>query len=493
MGKSSFCVLVILILILDCLKSQNQTNDTVIQVNPINFDKNIIENASALSKTFQLLNSIKTGNDSKFVVVHFGDSHIQMGHFSGTFEANLQSVFGSGGSGVLFPYSSCKSVGPSNLKASFEGIWDFNNITLNANKIPLGIKGYAIKTSDTNSTFELKYISDESSTSSEIKNIRVFHGVNNFKLVREISKIDSVLVSEPNSTDWETTNIYTDLKSSNLKFKLKRTDSTQTEFVFHGVLFENSSKRGVLYHQCGVVGAQFYQIVKKSPILVSQLSYLKPNLIIFSYGSNETYMPNFDSVTFIKDVTKFIEKIKAEIPGVEILITSAPDTKSNNRFPIHKNAINRALRKIATKTNTAFWDLDAVMGGDHTMDIWRANGLAQKDKLHFFKSGYALQGNLLSMAFFSAFNSSYPNSINTDNLQTEIKNQSSVFTKKVETIKPDQSHQVKTVKHIVKSGDTLTNLAKKYHCSIESIKKLNNLTSSVIRLGEELSIEPNQK
>ena len=46
----------------------------------------------------------------------------------------------------------------------------------------------------------------------------------------------------------------------------------------------------------------------------------------------------------------------------------------------------------------------------------------------------------------------------------------------------------KTVKHKVESGDTLGELAKKYGTTIDLIKKSNNLSSHVIRIGQKLRI-----
>lgn len=477
----------ILMLLAQSLKSQPQPSDSVTLINPINLSENVIVNPKGLSRSFLRLNAIKSGADSTFVVVHFGDSHIQMGHFSGTFEKNLQSAFGDAGHGMLFPYSACKSIGPSSLKSNFSGIWTFNNITTNASKIPIGIKGYGLKTEDTTAKFNFKFLTE--SNASPITAVSIFSGVSNYELASETSQ-KAPLVT-PFSANWQTTMFYTDLKSTDFSFSLKKTAESQSEFAFYGVLFETAQHKGVQYHHCGVVGAKFLQITKNTPLLISQLAYVKPNLIILSYGSNESYEPTFDSETYIKEITKMINHIKAEIPGVDILITSAPDTKSNNQYPLHKNEINRALRKIAAITDAAFWDLDAVMGGDKTMDLWRDAGLAQKDKLHFFKSGYQLQGNLLSMAFFNAYQKNNTKILNISNLQAEIDQQMIEFVKKVAV--PQPKEKPKTIAHVVKKGETLTNIAKKYHCTMVSIKKANNLSSNTIKIGDTLTIVPNGK
>ena len=50
------------------------------------------------------------------------------------------------------------------------------------------------------------------------------------------------------------------------------------------------------------------------------------------------------------------------------------------------------------------------------------------------------------------------------------------------------TQSAKTVLHEVQTGDTLGKLAKKYGTTVELIKKKNNLTSDVIRLGQKLYV-----
>ncbi len=488
MSKSGFYLLIVLLFMVCSLKSQEQINDTIVSANPVNLSENSIQNPKALTRAFQRLNSIKNGSDSTFVVVHFGDSHIQIGYFSGAFERNLKLTFGDAGYGVLFPYSACKSIGPYNFKANFNGVWDYNNVTSHPTKIPIGIKGYALRTNDSNSAFGFRYVKNEDYL---VQSATIFHGPNNYQLVQTTPLGDSVLQSENLSLNWDITKILVSAENPEFSFKLKKTSNLQSEFLFNGVMFEGTQKKGVQYHHCGVVGAHFFQISKNNSLLIPQLIYLHPDLIIFSYGSNETYLPEFDSIGYFKEISKFIEQIKKEIPGVEVLITLAPDTKSNNRRPVHKKAINRTLERIALKTNAAYWNLNAVMGGDNSMIKWKTNGLAQKDKLHFFKSGYCLQGDLMSLAFFNAFNKIYPNALETDSLLSVLNKEMKVFTISVEedvTSKKQQTYENNRHTHIVKKGDTLSSLARKYNCSVGAIKKANKINSSVIKIGETLHI-----
>ncbi len=486
-----YCLMITVLFFNICMKSQTQISDSILNINPINLGKNIIENPKGLERTFLKLKSIKDGKDSILVVVHFGDSHVQMGHFSGKIKQNLQYEFGDCGDGILFPYSACKSIGPRNLKSQFNGLWDHNNITSVPNKINIGIKGYSLRTKDTLSNFSLNYIPDTSIHKLiNIKKIKIFHGNNNYQIVLNNQHSDIILPSENISSNFEISSINAPLVSSDLSFKLIKTSESQSEFIFHGIFFESDQIRGVQYHQCGVVGAQFLQLIKYSPFFMEQLIALKPNLIIFSYGSNESYLRNFDALKYKNEVSVFLEKLKKELPQIEFLFTTTPDTRSNNQFPIYTNEINNTQREIANRNNSALWDLNTIMGGENSMKIWHQNGLANNDKLHFLKSGYLIQGNLFSLSFFNAINNKFPNSIKTESLISEINNQFLSF-KKNKTIEIDKSKLPKKRKYIVKKGDTMLKISNKNNCSIQSIMKANNLTTKIIKVGETFIIIPN--
>jgi LysM repeat protein len=47
----------------------------------------------------------------------------------------------------------------------------------------------------------------------------------------------------------------------------------------------------------------------------------------------------------------------------------------------------------------------------------------------------------------------------------------------------------KSVTHIVKSGDTLSELAEKYKITIQQLKQINGLTSDNIKIGQKLYVQ----
>jgi LysM repeat protein len=51
--------------------------------------------------------------------------------------------------------------------------------------------------------------------------------------------------------------------------------------------------------------------------------------------------------------------------------------------------------------------------------------------------------------------------------------------------------KVDTSKHIVQQGDTLYSLSRRYNLTVETLKKLNNLTTNTISIGQVLIVNSN--
>jgi hypothetical protein len=81
-------------------------------------------------------------------------------------------------------------------------------------------------------------------------------------------------------------------------------------------------------------------------------------------------------------------------------LTTAPDTKYQNRRPQRISEINSIIRnQVNTDPSLVLWDLNHIMGGDNSMEEWCKRLYVNSDSLHFNPRGYRLQGELFMHAF----------------------------------------------------------------------------------------------
>lgn len=460
------------------------------------------EPSSSISKVFSKLNRIHAyESNNPLNIIHFGDSHIQGDFFSGEIRKILQSEFGGAGQGIIFPYSLCKSYGPKGVKASTKGNWMGLNILKNVEKTNMGIKGYRLSTSTSNAELSIE-ITDKfvGKTSNRIA-IWTSSDSNSFdyKLDESVK-----LIYEKNDESNLKCRVYesdSNIRSFNLS--LIKSQEKKDLFYFHGFEFISNETSGINYHQCGVVGAQFTHLIFNADLLQSQIKQLSPDLIIFSFGTNEAYNQRIDTNYYYQSISDFMQTIRKSLPEVEIIITTAPDTRSQGRVPPNEQKVNRQLIRLARDFDLSLFDLNKAMGGWGSLNYWHQNKLALDDKLHFHSNGYSLQGKIFAHSFLKEYNQGY-NKLDflLKELDHEIQHlMQPIIANKMkitfaEKEKNDSSKNVVQSKletkksfYTVKSGDTISTISKRHHLSVNKLLKANNLSEkSIIRPNQQLII-----
>jgi hypothetical protein len=426
-----------------------------------------IERAEALQP---VLNATKLTNAYK--VIHFGDSHIQGDRISGEVRNNLQALGGNGGSGMFFPYSLCKSVGPTGTNSNITGTYTYSSILKNPTKRRIGSLGYEI-TLTPGAVFTMEFNEQFRGKRSKEFSILI-HG--KMDTVAIELAIPGVLKSHESIGDQRT--LYTfecPEVPSKIQFRvLKECSLWGLEFI---------QESGLVYQQCGVVGAQFTHLLPYKEDILSMLEWQKPNLVVFSYGTNESYGA-LDSIAYEKQIASFILLLKEKLPEVGIIITNAPDTRSAGKTPKSELLVNRCLHGISKKTETAYYDVNQVMGGWGSHARWQANDLFLKDQLHFNKKGATLMGQMFCHALLKTCDIGFTQ-------QSLLEQQITIaYPKQLAipaTIPSDVSETVSRT-YIVKEGDSLSAIAKKLGTSVDALCKLNGITNpNSLKLGQKIS------
>jgi len=464
-----------------------------------------IHNSANLNAAFKKLFEIKAGlSKKKFVVLHFGDSHVQAGHFSGQIRRNLQSEFGNAGQGIIFPYTLCKSFSPKGILAQTTGQWNCTNLLKFDSSRPIGIKGYVLGTQSTGGTLSFNITSEYAGNKTNKISIwsscdSVSHNYtlgDSFRLIEQYRYNESIQVRTY------------ELNSQIDSFRISVIPSGRgdKEFLFHGFEYVPDALVGVDYHQLGVVGACFTHLVRSDSLVFEQIGHIQPDLIIFSYGSNESYDVQMDTTNYYNKIHGFLAKIKNEFPQTAVLITTAPDTRSENRTPKYLLTVNRLLKIMAADLSMSVYDLNEAMGGWGSAENWYKQDFMLKDKLHFNSKGYKLQGSMLCFDLFQLFNEQAKgHAISVDELSREI----NLMLPRPEQANPLEGPEYqsdgsglrpvknqttgestrKKVNYIVKKGDTITSIARKHRADVSQILKINGLKeNTIIRPGQSISI-----
>ena len=441
-----------------------------------------------------------SSKDSIFTIIHIGDSHIQGDYFSGQIRKQLQYYFGNGGRGVLFPYALAKSFGPRGaiLKTNKKWIGEKTLTPDLSNK--LGFIGYAAFTNDSNASIALNFT--ENFEGSPFKRINIWHSSDSesyaFKLNNEFKFLENKL----NPSGWGLSSFYSNTSTNTFSLFPFKTNTKQNHFGFYGFELISDIKNGVNYHHCGVVGAQFTHLINNATWSIEQIAQLNPDLIIFSFATNEAYNDGLDTSYYKSSIIKFMQDLEIASPKTAFIFTTAPDTRSQNRIPSNQIIVNSILKRIATNGNYSIFDLNEAMGGWGSIYTWYNKGLTLKDKLHFTEQGYSLQGNLFTLSLLEAYNLiNFNDPINLNQIRgivkesmaaliTNSKNDTSI--KIIEKPNKKQSSVSKNSKnkiHIVKKGDTIKKLSRMYKISQKAIFSANHLNKkSILKIGEKIII-----
>ena len=366
--------------------------------------------------------------DTLFTIIHIGDSHIQGDYFSGEIRMQLQSYFGNAGRGILFPYALAKSFGPRGVSVKPIGFWTGYKTLTGSLTEPLGVSGYGASTRTATSSIQLSLtekFKEENALGSfsipEMQKINIWHSADNNSFTTQLNPEFQWTGSQFYPSGWGVSSYQATAPQTGFTLTLSATAPTQNHYNFYGIEIVPMQQRGVVYHHCGVVGAQFTHLINKAPYTVEQIAHIKPDLLIFSFGTNEAYNGKLDSQVYTPAVMKFLSDIAAASPTTAIILTTAPDTRSRNRIPPQQINVNNQLRKIAKVQKATLYDLNEAMGGWGSLHVWYYNKLTLTDKLHFNAAGYALQGQLFTLSLLQAYNKANPkDTINIQSLRSTV-------------------------------------------------------------------------
>ncbi len=321
-------------------------------------------------------------------VLHLGDSHVQIGHFSGELKRLLQAK----NTGIHFPYPLAKSVDGRLFKTKAFGNWTGISVLKPASGINIGLTGYAVSTRDT--AAKIQWIAKDSLLT--FRRVRIWTESDSCVLLPDLGSEFS-LVSQQKEGKLRYYDFESDSSVSEFILSLRNV-GVGDQFILHGIELP-AEENGIDYIDLGVAGAQFTHFKSRANLVFDQIKILQPDLIICSFGTNEAYNAKWESKSYKKAWQEFIQEIQIHSPKSVFLLTSPPDTRSQNRVPKYQQEVIRVLSEL----KVPFYDLNAAMGGFGSSFDWVKNGCFLKDQLHLTKEGYQLQAKLFALALFKTW------------------------------------------------------------------------------------------
>lgn len=485
-----------------------------------------------------------TAVKKRFKIVHIGDSHIQSDVLSDAIRQQFQQQFGNAGCGYLFPYSLAKSYGPRGVSARTTGIWiDYKTMSPHLDR-GLGITGYGLTTYTPNASIYFNF--SEKFKSIPYQRLKIWHSIDSTSFevtahqipvgyTSEYGYLPLALISKENfnatpARSWGQTTF--EFKTSGdlpppLKLEFLPKTPHQNHTDFYGFQLESANNSGVEYQSYGVVGSQFTHFIQQAGYSLEQLQILQPNLVIFSFGTNEAYNSKLQLAGYYTTIDAYLDSLQRLLPNTAIVLTSCQDTRSNGKIPPKQQDVNFVLKEIANQRGYAFFDLNRAMGGWNSIYQWQLAGLTLKDKVHFNATGYSLQGKMIAAALLEEYNQVSTLPIDIDSLNNEIDGYANKLKLKESKIviptdsvsfvadssslssnskdinrsnspeKPKAKStpsQIKTtptkyIIHTVKPGENLYRIASRYQVSMDAIIRRNNIKNpTAIKPGQKLII-----
>jgi len=375
----------------------------------VRYDLNKIKfngDSAEFMKLFNKMSVLERTGEGQLNIVHLGDSHIQADIFSGRVRRRMQTFIrgANAGRGYVFPYRLAHTNQPYGFFIKATGKWMGTSVLRPKFPVTFGIGGMVAITADAAATLQI-ILKKEDFVKYEFNKVRIFYNNDSLSFQPVVDNGLAKMVAESKEEGWVDfeMNRYTDT----LLLHFEKQNDQQKRFQFWGVSLTTDDP-GIVYHSMGVNGADFDAWLRDE-LLFTQLSSLKPDLLIVSLGTNDVYTKVLNQDIFNASLSQFIARVELQLPGVPVLFTT-PGDHYRYRRALNFNtelAVKFMLEQTKEKSHMAVWDMNQIMGGQNSIVLWTKYGLTAGDKLHYNSSGYILQADLL----FNAFLESYDNYI----------------------------------------------------------------------------------
>lgn len=425
----------------------------------------LFTNQDLLEPIFERLYQLENSRAWKINIVHIGDSHIQADFLTDGIRQVLQERFGDGGYGFTFPYSLMRTNGSDYIRYSSDAGWKSRlNVSPVSSAVNIGLSGIGLYTNDANFTVQLNANKEHpfnsvkviySTKDPQYQISLTKNPITTFveekvedadQVIHRIKRGESLsIIAARYSTTVQALKEENNLKSDNIQAgrtlkiptsaSVKRTQEKVTrrsvdyvdlqsypyyssyistdpihrisifsrgKFSMHdinGFVLEND-KPGLVYHSIGVNGAKISDF-NKYPLFFKQLHILQPDLVILSFGTNESYQ-KLSADRYLDEMKAMISKVQEGNPNAVILVMTPPPSMLRRRAP--NTLIGEYSDALLGLKTFPVWDLYKHMDGQKgIIGKGKYADVIARDKIHYSIGGYRIQGEKFTNDFLKAY------------------------------------------------------------------------------------------
>lgn len=346
---------------------------------------------------FKNLHKLEKTKSGQVRIAYFGDSMqdgdmiiMQLRHY-------LQRKFGGKGVGFV-PITSPSSKGRYTIKHSFSSNWHKASfIKKGYGKFYFGLNGNTFYVGDSvnTNTATVTYRRGNAYKELPLINPVLFYGRKN------IDSVTNIIYQSKENTDTiklKRNNILNKISLPNFKKKFTLTITDKGTTPYYGVSF--ASKTGVIVDNLAIRGNSGMALTKLNANLMRKFQKtMKYDLLIVHYGTNVFSKKITTYNWYAKRMKRVVRHLQNCFPNTDILVVSMADRamKINETMQTPDNLPNfiNTQNKIATASNTKFFNFFKAMGGKNSMVNWvEKDSLANKDYTHFNPKGAEKAGRI---------------------------------------------------------------------------------------------------
>jgi hypothetical protein len=357
-----------------------------------------------LSHLWEALRAL--GKEGKKVrIAYYGDSLIEGDMVTQELRENLQKIFGGSGTGYL-PITSTVAAFRISVKHTFSSGWhEFSFLTKVPKDHPLGIAGLLFE-SDPSSPWVQYKVPGYRKDHAPIYTLRIYYS-------HARSPATLKYAFDGGAEQREELHLGTDINQAILISPLparevKVTFESASPLFIYGASWE--SEEGVILDNFSLRGNSGLPLSGIPCGTLKEFNRLMDfKLIILHYGLNVISPEDTDYSWYEKRMEKVIAYLKNCFPEASFLLISVPDRsyKADEGFATIPAIpfLVECQKRIAKKTEIAFWNLYQAMGGTNSMIGWvkHTPPWAALDYTHLSHYGSRKMADMLAGAIMAKF------------------------------------------------------------------------------------------